>query len=989
MIHNINIKRISAAFVTLAVLVSSVICPWVVSAQDEISEKIEIKISFLGKNTYSQYAQKFTKVDLRPYMNRSFIDEVEGDGGGGWSDQGSNDFRTFTDRGAKEYLGIPFDIVEPDDNNGKSVIVLPGQGHAPKDCSTNVDIDLKNTTAGGFYILHTSAYAGDYVSGTYTINYTDGTKAYIDLLNSVHIYNSWGKNENPLCRLVWTGSSAATKNGISLGLFALNNPHPEKAIKSFSASTTGYGPYMMIIGMTLTDSLPALPTFSEDDIRYNPTTFIGWNKYEAGDTKKISGSILDMSKYLDAPAGKHGRLKVQGEKFVFEDGTSIKFWGTNLLGDSCFPEKEIADELSQSIAQCGYNVVRFSEFDGENGILCEDGVTVNQEKLGKMAYLISQLEKRGVYTYLTFTSLRETTENIKAKDNQDVADGFKLKGFIDEGLIGAQKDFVKQILTYQSPYTGKRLGDSNSLVMVEFMDSNTMFEYTSGYSEFSTHSNEYRSEIKNLFNEYLIKKYKTTSNLKKVWKGTYDLQPHENLENSSVELKSVWRDFLYSDERITDIQMFFAELQLKYYEEMKNTLTDIGVNVLSTCNSNAIGNIDTADSYMNSQTDFISRKSFWPEPSAKNSKKLTDDMVMPHYNSVISETYGGIFGELAKNRVLGTPYVVSGWSVLETNSFLSEMPLIMATLSARQGWNSISYAFVTDNFNFDGDYKIEDFYSAYRHPIRMAMMPVSAMLFYTTDESKKEKSTVYTENEINSFDELDEYEKETLIAKSLDAKFYANKDMYFYNPFTRFSNYELLGGKFGIKISEKSQKKTVYSNNNHQKITQDGMVWNIAEQTFEITTDYVQAATGILAKPIDMNNLYFELGTYSDAQNWGTTVSLASVDNKKIKESERMLLTTVSRAFNSNFQTARVRYDSVIKSPKTSGIVYNTGDAPVMVEAVHGRFVLKLKGNYDVYALSSSGERGSLIRTEKTSEGYLSFTISQSGASQHYEIVKR
>lgn len=54
MIHNINIKRISAAFVTLAVLVSSVICPWVVSAQDEISEKIEIKISFLGKNTYSQ-----------------------------------------------------------------------------------------------------------------------------------------------------------------------------------------------------------------------------------------------------------------------------------------------------------------------------------------------------------------------------------------------------------------------------------------------------------------------------------------------------------------------------------------------------------------------------------------------------------------------------------------------------------------------------------------------------------------------------------------------------------------------------------------------------------------------------------------------------------------------------------------------------------------------------------------------------------------------
>jgi len=31
----------------------------------------------------------------------------------------------------------------------------------------------------------------------------------------------------------------------------------------------------------------------------------------------------------EKPAGKHGFLQVKGEKFIFEDGTEGRFWGTN------------------------------------------------------------------------------------------------------------------------------------------------------------------------------------------------------------------------------------------------------------------------------------------------------------------------------------------------------------------------------------------------------------------------------------------------------------------------------------------------------------------------------------------------------------------------------------------------------------------------------------------------------------------------------------
>ena len=51
---------------------------------------------------------------------------------------------------------------------------------------------------------------------------------------------------------------------------------------------------------------------------------------------------VDISFLFEAekPAGKHGFLKVSGRDFVFEDGTKVKFWGTNFNGAGCFPEHD-------------------------------------------------------------------------------------------------------------------------------------------------------------------------------------------------------------------------------------------------------------------------------------------------------------------------------------------------------------------------------------------------------------------------------------------------------------------------------------------------------------------------------------------------------------------------------------------------------------------------------------------------------------------------
>ena len=67
----------------------------------------------------------------------------------------------------------------------------------------------------------------------------------------------------------------------------------------------------------------------------------------------------------EKPAGKHGFLKVSGKDLAFEDGTTVKFWGTNFNGWGCFPEHDYAKKLARRLAKIGINLVRFHQLDSE------------------------------------------------------------------------------------------------------------------------------------------------------------------------------------------------------------------------------------------------------------------------------------------------------------------------------------------------------------------------------------------------------------------------------------------------------------------------------------------------------------------------------------------------------------------------------------------------------------------------------------------------
>lgn len=93
------------------------------------------------------------------------------------------------------------------------------------------------------------------------------------------------------------------------------------------------------------------------------------------------GGVTDCSSLIDAPAGKHGFTRIEGQHFV-NDAGRIRFNGVNMARLHYF-----------DLVQYRFREIR------EKGILVDDGtlLTFDAEQQDKFDYLVYQLKKHGVY----------------------------------------------------------------------------------------------------------------------------------------------------------------------------------------------------------------------------------------------------------------------------------------------------------------------------------------------------------------------------------------------------------------------------------------------------------------------------------------------------------------------------------------------------------------------------------------------------------------
>ena len=69
------------------------------------------------------------------------------------------------------------------------------------------------------------------------------------------------------------------------------------------------------------------------------------------------GGVTDCSSLIDAPAGKHGFTRIEGQHFV-NDAGRIRFNGVNIVGGANFPSHEQAERMARRLAHLGFNKLR-------------------------------------------------------------------------------------------------------------------------------------------------------------------------------------------------------------------------------------------------------------------------------------------------------------------------------------------------------------------------------------------------------------------------------------------------------------------------------------------------------------------------------------------------------------------------------------------------------------------------------------------------------
>ncbi len=185
--------------------------------------------------------------------------------------------------------------------------------------------------------------------------------------------------------------------------------------------------------------------------------------------------VADMSGLLDAPAGRHGRVRVADDHFVTDAGR-IRLNAVNLTGPANFPSHPFAERMAARLASLGVNCVRLHFMDCQKGYgsfmqerqpcLLKDGddplaYAIDEAQFEKLDYLVAQFKKRGVYVNVNLHVARLMAYLLEGRTSLKGATWFARE------LVESEKQWARDFLGHFNPYTGMTWAEDPVVAVVE------------------------------------------------------------------------------------------------------------------------------------------------------------------------------------------------------------------------------------------------------------------------------------------------------------------------------------------------------------------------------------------------------------------------------------------------------------------------------------------------------------------------------------------
>lgn len=632
---------------------------------------------------------KAVPISLNEAANSTFTDQDPDDRKGGWTDQGANqDLRDFPTGKTLKTDFADFDILSAESNGGKECIVLGGGGrhYFPRRAEQNFPSPVRMKT---LLLLHASAWTRSKEIGHVKLIFADGSEYEIPVVGNRDVGDWWNPTRKPNGFVAYHRRNDENDSGLYLSAF----PVPEKPVRKMIFTSTGASVWMIAGAAASAEriklSMPKNYLFTRDRF---------WREIKL-DHNTVSGSPLDFSFMLDAPAGKYGRVIVRNGVFSFENAPQkrIRFYGTNLCTSACTLPKEQAEQLVRWLVGSGYNSVRLHQFDRElvDRSLPKNSLAFNETNIDNMDYLIHLLKKHGFYIHLDLFALRDRKPGeFKSAPGLTELKDMKLGIMVNPEIRENYKAFIRKFLGHKNKYTGLPLAQDPALAGICLINENMIISLYDDCRLFGKNGGESYRYCNRLFDDYCRKNNRTPT-----------------AENR----RAMMNQFLY-------------QLYREYFREMKALLRDELNATVALTDQNHRQPPLAAE--LRNEYDFVDIHIYWDHPSFIGKTKW----VPPYQIRNKSLLSGGFWPirALGPARILGKPFTVTEFNVCYPNQFRADSGLVFGAFAAYQDWDGLfRFDYAHKNAMFSAPYP--GGFSTLNDPVRTLSDKIGALLFVRGD----------------------------------------------------------------------------------------------------------------------------------------------------------------------------------------------------------------------------------------------------------------
>ncbi len=265
----------------------------------DLGKKYDNRIwfSYTGSIPPAPPPPNFTPVDLSAVANMD-IEDKGGPASAPWMFMGEagNDIRGLP-VGKQVFAGIPFTVTDPARNQRRAVLAVSRQKGLP----VSADLPI-NGKAGCIYLLHTSTKPGsEKVCGSVSFVYDDGSRHIQYLIMEKQLTFWWfSRLKTETSGIAWHGPSPVAAD-VGLSWCAIDNPFPDRLIRSISFHAPEDDGIYTLAGLTLADRTHYIPP--------NPVSFGGPDNWAAATA--MAAMIEGLAGVKDSPlseAYSHPRL---------------------------------------------------------------------------------------------------------------------------------------------------------------------------------------------------------------------------------------------------------------------------------------------------------------------------------------------------------------------------------------------------------------------------------------------------------------------------------------------------------------------------------------------------------------------------------------------------------------------------------------------------------------------------------------------------------